>query len=134
ASAGDVEQVASGCYEVLLEWAEAEAEPLPGEGPAAGQARARKAVRLLDLASALAKAHRVPTPQAFHVRRARYLAQAGDEQAARTEHELALQGPPSTALDLFLTALEDYRQGQFSQASAACARVLQQQANHFWAQ
>jgi tetratricopeptide (TPR) repeat protein/predicted Ser/Thr protein kinase len=125
-----VDEVAAECYQVLLVWAEAEA-PAPGGADEAG---ARRALRLLDLAAALGKAHDLPTPRAFHVRRARYLALLGDDAGAGAERALADRQQPDTALDLFLTALDLYRQKDSVQAASACARVLRLEPDHFWAQ
>jgi tetratricopeptide (TPR) repeat protein len=126
-----LDRAAAGCYQVLLAWAEAEATPGPGEG--AGEASPREALRLLDVAAALGEAHHLPTPRAFRLRRARYLAQAGDEAAARAEREQADRLRPETSLDLFLTALDAYRQGRLAEAADACDRVLSREADHFWA-
>jgi tetratricopeptide (TPR) repeat protein len=102
----EFEQLAAGCYEVLLAWAEAEAPP-PTAEDASG---ARRALRLLDVAADLGAAYGLPSPQAYHVRRARYLARAGDAAAAEAERKLAAEAKPTTALDHFLTALDCYRQ------------------------
>jgi tetratricopeptide (TPR) repeat protein len=135
ASAGQRKQVAEGCYELLLAWAEADAEAgrLPGR-PAAERAKGtRQALRLLDTAAALGRAHGVPAPLAYYQRRARYHAQAGEEKAAAAARLRAAGLRPQTALDHFLAALEDFRQGQTDRAAAACERALQQQNDHFWA-
>jgi tetratricopeptide (TPR) repeat protein len=125
----ELEEIAAECYQVLLTWAEAEAPPSAND-----EAGARRALHLLDLAAALAEAHDLPASQAFHLRRARYLALAGNEAEARTEREQAAGMKPKTALDLFLTALESYRQGKYDRAAATCERVLRLQPEHLWAQ
>src|SRR5206468_3985326 len=83
-------------------------------------------------------AHDLKTPRALHVRRARYLTLLKDESAARAERERAEREradrvEAKTALDLFLTALDDFRQGDLSRAAHGCEAVLQQEAGHFWA-
>jgi serine/threonine protein kinase/tetratricopeptide (TPR) repeat protein len=121
------QQVAAGCCEVLLVWAEAEAgQP--------GSAAAARALRRLDSAAALAQAHGLAVPRALHLRRARYLARLGLQQPARAEAARAARAEPTTALDFFLTALEHYAQEQLEPAATACAAALRLQANHFWAQ
>jgi serine/threonine protein kinase/tetratricopeptide (TPR) repeat protein len=133
-SLGEVGETAAGCYEVLLVWAEAEAD-VPLTAPASErQAGAHRALALLDAATALGQAYQVPIPQAFHVRRARYLSLAGDERAARGERERSARLPPTTALDDFLSALASWQRGQLSQCAHACEEVLRLQPDHFWAQ
>jgi tetratricopeptide (TPR) repeat protein len=134
ASDQQMAQVAAECYQVLLAWAEAEAAPLPGQADAERAARAKQALRRLDAAEALAREHQLRTPQAFHVRRARYLAQAGDEAAPRAAEKEAAGMQPQTALDHFLSALESYRQKKFEAAASACAVVLGLEPDHHWAQ
>jgi tetratricopeptide (TPR) repeat protein len=130
ASERERQEVATGCYEVLLAWAEAE---LPGPGAAGRVGAARRALDLLADAEALGRAHGLDAARTFHVRRARYLAQAGDDRAAAAERALAAGLRPRTALDLFLTAVEDYRQGKSEQVLATCKEVLRQQSDHTWA-
>jgi tetratricopeptide (TPR) repeat protein len=125
--------IAAECYEVLLAWAEAEA-PADAARGAAREPGTRRALHLLDLADALAGAHRLPTPGAFHVRRARYLALVGEGAAARVEGARAERQQPATPLDLFLSALEQYGRRDFGKAAVACERVLRQEPDHFWAQ
>jgi tetratricopeptide (TPR) repeat protein len=129
-SAQQRQQVAAGIYEVLLAWADAEAA-LPG--PDAGRvAGARRALRLLEAAQALAGAHGLEAAQTFHVRRARYLTQAGDREAA-AERARAARLSPRTPLDHFLAALEEYRQGRLERALRGCGEVLRLQTDHFGA-
>jgi tetratricopeptide (TPR) repeat protein len=118
---------AEDCYAVLLAWAEAEA----GRTPPAG---ARRALRLLDVAAAVAGAHEVPTPRAYFVRQARYHTLAGNDSEAAAAAALAVAQSPCTPLDHFLAALDLHRQRKHAEAEAECARVLQKQADHFWAQ
>jgi tetratricopeptide (TPR) repeat protein len=128
-----VDEVAGECYEVLLVWAEAEAPPEGARVPA-DDPGLRRALALLDLAAALGEAHHLPAPRAFHQRRARYLTLLGDEGGARAEREQAQRRQPDTALDLFFTALDHYRQGNLPQAAEACGAVLRKEPDHFWAQ
>jgi len=130
--AKEADGLAAECYEVLLAWAEAEAPPNPGPAGLTENA-AQRALHLLDMAAAVAAAHHVTAPQAFHLRRARQLARLGRSEEASAERELAAGIVPESALDLFLAALEAYRQGEVTRAAAACDRVLQQEPRHFWA-
>src|SRR5262249_17606639 len=135
ASPGERKQVAASCYELLLAWAEAEAQlgRLPGRRANEAEAGARKALAILDTARALARAAAVPTPRAYHLRRARYLAQAGEEGNAALERDRAAGLHPRTARDHFLLALESYREDRFDQAARECGLALGEQADHFWA-
>jgi tetratricopeptide (TPR) repeat protein len=129
----EMAQVAADCYQVLLVWAEAETAAEPAEVAPAAQTRLRRALRRLDVAAALGKAYHLPDPQAFHLRRARVLSLLGDRAGERAERDLAATIEPATALDLFLTAL-DRVQTQPARAALECAKALQQDPNHFWAQ
>jgi serine/threonine protein kinase/predicted Zn-dependent protease len=122
-----LDEVAAECYAVLLAWAEAEAPPEGGRG-APDEPGTRQALRLLDLAAALAVADHLPTPRAFYHRRARYLALLGQGAAAPAEGRQT-----HDRLDLFLAALDQYRRQDFAGAAAACGRVLRDEPNHFWA-
>jgi tetratricopeptide (TPR) repeat protein len=130
ASPEQMDQVAAECYQVLLAWAEAQAgaAAVPGDKPPA-----RQALDLLGWAEALRQAHSLPTPHAYHTRRARYLDLVGDKAGARAAREEAGKGAPETALDLFLTALDGYREKQLAQATAGCDKVLRLEPDHFWA-
>jgi tetratricopeptide (TPR) repeat protein len=129
-------EVAEACYEVLLAWAESEAETglLPGCSVARKRHFASRALRLLDVADRLAKVQRVSTPRAYHLLRARYLAQTGNDTEASQESARAAPMRPRTALDHFLAACEHYRAGQFRQADRECSLALHEQSEHFWAQ
>ncbi len=119
-----LDQVAVGCYELLLLWAEAEASTPQG---------GKLALQLLDVAAALARTNNLVPSQTFHLHRARYLAQAGDEQGAREERTRAAALPPRTALDHFLATLDAYQEGRFAGLRAGCEEILRQQPDHFWA-
>jgi tetratricopeptide (TPR) repeat protein len=127
-------ELATSCYRALLVWAEAEATPLPEQRAGDHQAALRQALHLLDLAAALGQAEHLPTPSTFHLRRARYLDRLGNQAAAAAARRQADRLEPHTPLDLLLSALDSYYQDQLPPAAAACAKVLQQQPDHFWAQ
>jgi tetratricopeptide (TPR) repeat protein len=135
ASDAQFRQVTQGCYELLLAWAEAEAEAgrLPGRPAAERRAGGQTALRLLSVAAALGEEYQVPVPQAYHQRRARYHAQAGDEGRAAAARAEAAGLRPRTALDHFLAAQEHFRRQRTGPAAAACAEVLRRQPEHFWA-
>jgi tetratricopeptide (TPR) repeat protein len=118
-----------GCYQVLLVWADTEARTPAGPDPAA----AGRALALLDRAAALAAAHRLATPQAYHQRRAGYLEAAGDAAGARAERTKAAQLEPHTNLDRFLTALDLFQQGSHLQAARRCEEILDKEPDHYWA-
>jgi tetratricopeptide (TPR) repeat protein len=121
------------CCEVLLVWAEAECPTGPGRSASERNAGTRRALELLDGVAALGRAFSLPPIQAFHTRRARYLALAGDEAGAQEEQERARQVPARTALDHFLVGLDAYGQGQLPRALESCAQALARQSTHFWA-
>jgi tetratricopeptide (TPR) repeat protein len=127
-------QIAAGCAEVLLAWAESEAELPPDENAKLRQAGLKKALRLLNVADALGRAHGLPTSAALHLRKARYLEQLGEDQAARAENERAAKAPPTTARDFFLSGLEGWLQGQLDKAAKGCDEALRLEPGHFWAQ
>ncbi len=132
ANAQEANTLAAECYEVLLAWAEAEAPLKPAPAGESNQAT-RKVLHLLDMAAAVASAHHLAVPQAFHLRRARQLAVLGRDEEARAEREVAAGVAPDTVLDLFLAGLEAYRLGQLERAATACNRVLLKKPDHFWA-
>jgi len=127
-------RLASACYELLLLWAGAEADPLPGQAVDREQRRqqAPQALALLDRAESLGKAHGLST-RTFHLRKARYTAWARGEEfdAAAAERDIKVErtGP----LDWFLEGLERYGKGQYKEATQAFHEVFLRQADHFWA-
>ncbi len=111
--------LAEECVEVLLAWAEAEAP--------------RPALRLLDAAALLARTHEFAAPRTLHLRRAKCLELLGEAAAARAERQQADGIAPATAFDYFEAALASYRAGRVAEASAACAKAVKLQPDHFWA-
>ncbi len=120
-------EITTACYELLFVLADAAIQPRPDQPGIDKKGQAEEALRILDLAKNLD----APT-QAYHFRRARYLAQAGrgeDSEAERLHAELL---KPTTALDHFLLGQEQYRKGDFKQAIQAFESALQVQPDHFW--
>jgi tetratricopeptide (TPR) repeat protein len=122
-------RVVAGCYELLLVLAEARAQSLPGQGFDEQRDRASAAVRSLDRAARLGLVTR-----AWHLRRAHYLARAGDAPAAQRERERAAAVQPGSALDFFFVGDEHYRQGRWKEAAENFESALQLEPDHFWAQ
>jgi serine/threonine protein kinase/Tfp pilus assembly protein PilF len=112
------------CYELLLILAEAVAQPLPGEDP---RRQAEWAIRLLNRAKELG-----PLTRAYHVRRARYLAQLGDEAGAGDERVQGEALPPVDAVDYFLLG-DEASHKDLAQAIAFFQNAVRQRPNHFWA-
>jgi predicted Zn-dependent protease len=126
-----LDRVAAECYQVLLVWAAAE---LGARTENADKAGAIRALPLLDAAAAVAKAHDLKPPRAFHLRRARCLELLGNEVAARGERNRAAEVTPGKALDLLEAALDRYRQGDTAGAAALCDSIVPTEALAFWAQ
>jgi len=72
--------------------------------------------------------------QAYHRRRAHYLEQLGQLEAARQEKDRGLALAPQGALDHFLAGVEQYRRGDWEEARNAFDRALALRPGHFWAQ
>jgi tetratricopeptide (TPR) repeat protein len=118
------EALRDGCYELLLVLAELAAQRLPGQDEPGGRA----ALALLDVAAGMG----IET-HAFHLRKARYLEQAGLAERARSERERARARPATTSLDHYLVGTEHYRQGNVAAAERAFLTALGVRPEHFWA-
>ncbi len=121
------EEVALGCYEMLMVLAEAVARPLPDES---AMQQARKALEILDRAVEL---RREPT-RAYHLRRAACLQRANDQSGAQRELAATEHVQPAGAFDHFLSGLEQYNSGHLTEARRSFDLALGAQPNHFWAQ
>jgi tetratricopeptide (TPR) repeat protein len=117
-------EISSGCYELLLVLAEAVAR----HDSHKSEAQAKVALRLLDRAARLG-----PPTQAYHLRRARYLEELGDDAGAAQERVQAAAIQPTSALDYFLLGDDRQRQGQTAKAQADFQNALRLQPDHFWA-
>jgi tetratricopeptide (TPR) repeat protein len=122
-TAVEQEEVARGCYEVLLVLA----GTLAHEG---SQPKLYEALGLLERAAQV----RPPT-HSYYLRKNRYLERLGDHAGARraAEHAKAL-GSPQGAFDYFLLGEEQLQQGNLEQASAHFQEALRCEPRHFWAQ
>src|SRR5262249_7426699 len=127
----DAEQavILARCYELFLIWADAVAQPLTGEDRVV---QADRALRILDRAVQLRAPTRAPT-RAYHLRRANYLAQKGDEPAAQQERARGLVLQPDDVVDFFLLG-QQASQGKKPTEAVTCLRdALKRQPEHFWA-
>jgi tetratricopeptide (TPR) repeat protein len=121
-------EIIGACYELLLLLADALAQPLPEQHAGDQRENARQALRALDHAASLGI-----STQAYHRRRASFLALLGQAEGAGQERLRAATIHPSTALDHFLIGEERFRHGDLEQARLAFENVLQVQPGHFWA-
>jgi tetratricopeptide (TPR) repeat protein len=119
--------ILAGCYELLLILAQTEVQQ-PGQKL---PDQLRLALHILDRAANLGYAGH-PT-QAYHLRRARYLEQLGNQAEAKKERERAERRPPATALDYYLVGDEHYKQEKMQEATQDFLRAVERQPDHFWA-
>ena len=129
-SSQERDEVAEGCYELLLIWAEAVARPLPPAEDARRQAG--QALQILELTAKLPPSLR-PT-RAYHSRRAEYLAMQVDAAGERAERAEADRLQPEGAFDHFLDGRELYKRGRWTEAIDHFEATLREQPDHFWAQ
>jgi eukaryotic-like serine/threonine-protein kinase len=123
----DKNEVVRGCYELLLVLAEVEGQPkLHGEGDKSRQAE--NALNVLARTRGLGL-----ETHAYHLRRARYLREAGRKKEADEELAAAEKRPPRDALDFFLVGDELYKDGAPEKAAKAFVSALLLQPDHFWA-
>jgi tetratricopeptide (TPR) repeat protein len=123
------EEVKTGCYELLLVLADAEAMPGPARGPGDPRDRARRALAVLDRAAGLGARTR-----SYHTRRARYLEQFGDGRGARDESARGAAIEATDAVDLFLLGQQQYQQGLLDQAGRTFEQAMRLRPDHFWAE
>jgi tetratricopeptide (TPR) repeat protein/predicted Ser/Thr protein kinase len=120
-------EIAADCYALLLVLASIRArQPLPDDG---GNERYREALRILDRARQLGFQTR-----AYHLRRAFFLEQMGEQEEARKDRDRAALLPLEGPLDHFLAGEEQFRRGDWKQATDSFNRALSLQPGHFWAQ
>ena len=122
-------EILTGCYQLLLLLADVAANGLPEQERADPSQRIREALALLDRAAQMR-----PSTPAYHLRRARYLRQLGDEDGARQEQRRADTLQPAGALDHFLRGQERFHQGEVEQACADFQIALADRLDDFWSQ
>jgi tetratricopeptide (TPR) repeat protein len=108
-------EITEGCYELLLVLAEAEAGP-------------EKALTVLGRANGLGD-----PPLAYHLRRARYLKEAGRADEARDASRQAAALEPASAADFFLLGYDAQRRGDLATAVSHFESALDKRSDHFWA-
>lgn len=123
-----VQELTTTCYELLLVWAEAVAQPLPGR-PAAAQL-AEEALELLNRAERL----NLQLTATYHLRRASYLdVLPGKADAARKARDRAAAAPPLEALDFFLNGVTLQKEEKLKEAADFFVKALNADEGHFWA-
>jgi tetratricopeptide (TPR) repeat protein len=123
-------EIVEDCYELLLDLANAVAEPQPGQPREVHQRQAQEALRILDRASKLIGT----SPAVEHWVRARFLAQSGDQPAADAARAQAGKAPLSRPFEYFLRGNDLYREGRYPQAVQHFEKALSKQPNHRGAQ
>jgi tetratricopeptide (TPR) repeat protein len=120
-------RVAADCCSLLLLLASVRAQhTLPGE-PETGRYQA--ALEILDRSRQLGM-----TTRAYYLRRAGFLEQLGNHIAAQEARREAAAHPANRAEDWFLVGEEQYREGEWKQATNSFDHALSQEPSHFWAQ
>ncbi len=122
-SAAEQADVKDGCYELLLILAEAVA----GQGPA----EVDRALSILDCADRLRPEH----SRAYFLTRAACLALRNDLDGKKKQMSEAEKLTPKTALDYFLSGLEEFKDNgkQDADAIGDFDIALQYKPDHFWA-
>jgi tetratricopeptide (TPR) repeat protein len=119
-------EIVDGRYALLLVLADAVAQPMVGEDPAA---HADLALGILDQAARLR-----PRPtRTYHRARADCLARKGDEAGAASERAAADALPLATVLDHFLAGREGCRRENWKTALQEFDTVVRMKPGHFWA-
>jgi hypothetical protein len=114
------QEARQGCYDLLLVLADATAQCAPRDAPAVRSSRAWAALAVLDRAARLGlRTH------AFHLRRAAYLGQAGDESEASAERARAAAHPLKTAFDHYLAGTTRYHWQHFDKAREGLRQALE---------
>lgn len=122
-------EIAAGCYELLLALAEAHAQPLLGQSAEAHRQRLRESLSLMERAATLGCPDH-PTV-AYSLRKGRYQRALGMTAAGEVPPEGALQA--RSALDHYLLGDEYYKQGEIDRAISSFEAVLRADPGHFWA-
>ncbi len=122
-------KVRTACYELMLVWASALAEPTGRENP---REQAAAAILVLDRAAQMG----LPESRAWHLLRARCEEQSGNLARAEQEQQRAreLEKMPGSALDYFLLGSESYRRRKLELALEQFTQALRSEPHHFWAE
>ena len=120
------DEVEQGRYELLLIWADAVAQPAPGEDP---RRQAEQALRILDRAARL----HAPT-RAYHLLRASFLTRLGDAIGADRERRIAESIPAVDAFGHVLQGQLLYHQRNWPAAIAEFEEALRAEPGQFRAQ
>ncbi|MGE3809751.1 MAG: tetratricopeptide repeat protein, partial [Gemmataceae bacterium] len=125
------------CYEMLLAWAGAVAQPL-NQNKEEPQTQARKALAILDRAAKLGL-----DTKAYHMRRGSYLLVLGDQEGAKKELAISQKMEPTMASDYYLVGIEMYQSGPvlkepmrtqvLRQAIEHLQKAVDLQPEHYWA-
>src|SRR5262249_18344923 len=106
--------------------------PRPGEATESLRRRLRQALALIDRAERV-----LPGGAATRsglLRRARYLAALGEEDAAHRASEAAERTPIRLAADRFLDGLDLFRKEKYGEAAGPLSFVLRDQPDHYGAE
>jgi tetratricopeptide (TPR) repeat protein len=125
--AGERAEVHAGCFQLLLILADVVARD--GTRPGSPDRAAERALAILGRAASL-----VPPTPAYHLRRARYLQQLGDDAGARAERDRAETLRPTSAFDYLLLGQERFQRGQVPEACVEFEKALLLWPDDFWAQ
>ena len=123
------EEIKTGCYELLLVLADAEAAPLPGQPPAKVRQAAETALQILDRAARLGLATR-----SLPARCAKFLEQAGDHRRGAkslSERPRSSRPRPSTS---FSWASSKTKRTAGGKRSVRSSTALELRPDYFWAQ
>lgn len=128
-AAGEAAEARAGVFELLFALADAESKTPPGEPKSQQVEGARRALAILDRALAFGSPVR-----AFHERRARYLEQAGEMDAAARERREANGIEPASAVDFQLLGEDAFARGEADAARRWFERALRADPNRSAAQ
>jgi serine/threonine protein kinase/tetratricopeptide (TPR) repeat protein len=127
------DKIRTDCYQLLLILAETDAQSASVLPSPEKEKRLRKSLRILDRALGLGKPG-TPPSRAYHVRRSRYLDELGEKADAAKAKKAAQDAALVDVFDHFLMADEFFRSARYDEANKEFEKVLQREADHFWAQ
>ncbi|MCH8922751.1 MAG: tetratricopeptide repeat protein, partial [Planctomycetes bacterium] len=127
------QSIVASCRRLRMVLADAEAQLAGGASQEDRRAAAGRALAILDYVDVGVDAGDRPL-KALHLRRALYLAQAGDKDAARIERQRAANIQPADAHDHVMVGDFHYRNQDYTQAIRQFQHALRKSPEHFWAQ